>query len=92
MQLADEFAATGAWTQTVNLRDTSLPAGALVRLWGAGLAGGAAGFAVMHLFGASHHMVRGLLALGTFSLVYGAITVALGVPEAKALASRVLRR
>lgn len=33
MQLADEFAATGAWTQTVNLRDTSLPAGVyLVRL------------------------------------------------------------
>ena len=46
----------------------------------------------MQLFAGSHHMVRGLAALGTFALVYGVITVALGVPEAKGLASRVLRR
>ena len=77
---------------TARIGRTALPAGALVRLWGAGLAGGAAGFGVMQLIAASHHMVRGLLALGTFALVYGVITVALGVPEAKALAARVVRR
>ena len=77
---------------TARIGRTALPAGALVRLWGAGLTGGAAGFAVMQLMAPSHHMVRGLLALGTFALVYGVTTIALGVPEAKALAARVVRR
>ena len=77
---------------TARIGPTALPAGRLVRLWGAGLVAGAAGFGMMHLLGANHHMVRGLVALGTFALVYGAGTVAFGVPEASALASRVLRR
>lgn len=77
---------------TARIGRTALPAGTLARLWGAGLAGGAAGFGIMQLFAGSHHMVRGLAALGTFALVYGVITVALGVPEAKGVASRVLRR
>ena len=77
---------------TARIGPTALPAGRLVRLWGAGLVAGAAGFGMMHLLGANHHMVRGLVALSTFALVYGAGTVALGVPEASALASRVLRR
>ena len=77
---------------TARIGPTSLPAGTLVRLWGAGLTAGAAGFGVMHLLMGSHHMIRGLTALGTFALVYGSITVMLGVPEAKGIAARVLRR
>ncbi len=77
---------------TERIGPTALPAGRLARLWGAGLVAGAAGFGAMHLLGASHHMVRGLAALGTFALVYGAGTVALNVPEARALSGRVLRR
>jgi hypothetical protein len=42
--------------------------------------------------GGGHHMVRGLASLATFALVYGVATVALGVPEARALSNRVLRR
>jgi hypothetical protein len=77
---------------TERIGRTSLPAGRLLRLWGAGLTAGVAGFAVLQLMPAAHHMIRGLAALGTFAVVYGAATVALGVPEAKAIASRVLRR
>jgi putative peptidoglycan lipid II flippase len=77
---------------TARIGRTALPAGTLVRLWGAGLLAGAAGFGVMTLLGDVHHMIRGLAALATFVLVYGAVTVALGVPEAKAIAARITRR
>ncbi len=77
---------------TARIGRTALPVSTLVRLWGAGLLGAAAGYGVMLLFGSAHHMMRGLAALATFALVYGALTVALGVPEAKGIAARVLRR
>lgn len=77
---------------TARIGATSLPAGTLVRLWGAGLMAGVTGFAVMRLLMGSHHLIRGTAALGTFALVYGALTLALGVPEAKGIAARVLRR
>ena len=37
-------------------------------------------------------MIRGFAALGTFGAVYGLVTLALGVPEARALVRRVGRR
>ena len=77
---------------TARIGRTALPVSTLARLWGAGLLGAAAGYGVMLLFGSAHHMLRGLAALSTFALVYGALTVALGVPEAKGIAARVLRR
>ena len=77
---------------TARIGRTSLPPATLVRLWGAGLASAAAGFAVMQWLSASHHLVRGLASLGTFALVYGLATVALGVPEARGIVSRVTRR
>ena len=77
---------------TARIGRTALPPGTLVQLWGAGLVGGAAGYGVMLLFGTGHHFVRGLAALATFAVVYGIATVALGVPQARAIASRVLRR
>ena len=71
---------------------TGIPRMALARLWIAGLAAGAAGWGVMLVLDPRHQMVRGIAALVTFAIVYGAITVALGVPEARALMGRVTRR
>jgi putative peptidoglycan lipid II flippase len=71
---------------------TGIGAPALARLWGAGLAAGAAGFAVTYLASGAQHMVRGIAAIATFALVYGAATLALGVPEARAIVGRVGRR
>jgi putative peptidoglycan lipid II flippase len=77
---------------TARIGRTALPPTILVRLWGAGLAGAGVGYGVLLLFGTAHHMIRGLASLSAFALVYGLLTVALGVPEAKGLAARVLRR
>jgi putative peptidoglycan lipid II flippase len=71
---------------------TGIPRMALARLWIAGLAAGAAGWGVMLVLDPRHQMVRGIAALVTFAIVYGGITVALGVPEARALMGRVTRR
>lgn len=71
---------------------TGIPRMALARLWAAGLVAGAAGWGAMTVLDPRHQMVRGIAALVTFAVVYGAITVALGVPEARALMGRVTRR
>jgi hypothetical protein len=61
-------------------------------LWGASFAGGAAGWGVSQLANGAPHMLRGIAAIATFAVVYGAVTLALGVPEARALVARVRRR
>jgi len=72
---------------------TALPVGLLARLWGAAVLAGGAGYGVKLLLGTGgSHILRGLVALGVFAAAYGAITVALGVPEARGLADRVLGR
>jgi putative peptidoglycan lipid II flippase len=71
---------------------TGIAGSLLARLTGAGLLAGGAGWAVMRLFDPSRPMIRGVIALVVFSAIYGAVTLALGVPEARALASRVTRR
>jgi putative peptidoglycan lipid II flippase len=77
---------------TARIGRTGLPRGSLVKLWGAGLAAGAAGFGVMQLISASHPSIRGAVALVVFALAYGVATLAMGIPEAKSIAGRVLRR
>jgi hypothetical protein len=47
---------------------------------------------VMRVIDPAHQMIRGIAAIGAFALVYGAVTLALGVPEARGIAGRVLRR
>jgi hypothetical protein len=47
---------------------------------------------VTQLAHALPHVPRGLAGLAAFALVYGAATLALGVPEARALVARVRRR
>ncbi|MBA3671083.1 MAG: murein biosynthesis integral membrane protein MurJ, partial [Gemmatimonadaceae bacterium] len=71
---------------------TSLPAGRLVRLWGAGLVAAAAGWGAGMLLATRSPMLRGALVLTIFSLVYGLVTLVLGVPEARALVARARRR
>jgi hypothetical protein len=46
----------------------------------------------MHFVSPEHQMLRSLVALILFAVVYGAATLALGVPEARALVGRVRRR
>lgn len=77
---------------TARIGKTGIALGGLLRLWGAGLLAGAAGFGVMRIMNPAHQTVRGIAALLVFALIYGIVTVALGVPEAKGIAARVLRR
>jgi hypothetical protein len=58
----------------------------------AGLVAAAAGWGVTRLPLAAPRAVQGALAIGAFALVYGAVTLALGVPAARAIAARVRRR
>ena len=71
---------------------TGMPRARLVKLWIAALTAGAAGFALARLDFGHGHLLSGTLAILAFALVYGALTLALGVPEARALVARVQRR
>jgi putative peptidoglycan lipid II flippase len=71
---------------------TCMPRARLVTLWVAALAAGLVGFALARLDLGHGHLLSGSLAMLAFAAVYGALTLALGVPEARALVSRVRRR
>jgi putative peptidoglycan lipid II flippase len=71
---------------------TGIGAPALARLWGASLVAGGAGWGMTQLASGAPHMLRGVSAIATFAVVYGAVTLVLGVPEARALVARVTRR
>jgi putative peptidoglycan lipid II flippase len=64
----------------------------LARLWGSSLIAGAVGWGVMHLLGDAPHMVRGIAAILVFAVVYGALTLALGVAEARGIAAKLRLR
>jgi putative peptidoglycan lipid II flippase len=64
---------------------------ALLRFWGAGLLAGVVGWGVMHAMDPRHNMIRGISAMLAFAAVYGLTTLALGVPEAKAIVARFRR-
>ncbi len=71
---------------------TGTPIGQLAQLWGAGIVAGMASFVVQRVLHADHPFVGGVAAMSTFALIYGVATVALGVPQARQISSRVLRR
>jgi hypothetical protein len=71
---------------------TGMPRSRLVKLWVAALAAGLAGFALARLDFGHGHLLSGTLAMLAFAVVYGVLTLALGVPEARALVARVQRR
>ena len=69
----------------------TVPGATALRLWGASLLAAAAGWGVTRLPLAAPDAVRAAIALAGFALVYGLVTLALGVPEARALVARVRR-
>ena len=64
----------------------------LFALWAAGILAGVLALAVSRLWSHGQTTIGSALAIATFSLVYGVGTLALGVPEARALISRARRR
>jgi putative peptidoglycan lipid II flippase len=76
----------------IRIGATGIPLNLLARMWAAALAAGGSGWVLMAAMNPAHQTTRGVAALVTFAVVYGTLTVALGVPEARGLLARVLRR
>ncbi|MHB1072504.1 MAG: murein biosynthesis integral membrane protein MurJ [Gemmatimonadaceae bacterium] len=93
-------AGIAAWIEFLLLRRginrqvgvTGVPASLMVRLWAAALVAGAAGWGAKLVAGRLHRILLGAVVVGAFAIVYGLLTLAMQVPEAKAIASRVLRK
>lgn len=71
---------------------TGLPLAFSLRVWGASLGAAAAGWGVKLAAGDLGPVVLGVLVCGAFAAVYGALALALKVPEASALLATVRRR
>ncbi|MBP9202284.1 MAG: hypothetical protein KBF47_19845, partial [Gemmatimonadales bacterium] len=71
---------------------TGLSAGELARLWAPALLGAAIGYGVQSLLPGIHPVLRAAAALVPFGLVYLGGTVALRVPEGRALLARLRPR
>ena len=86
--------AAGELRRAINVRigKTGIPRSTLARFWAASLVSGGAGLGVMQLLRTLPHLPRGLAAIVTFAHLYGAMSLALGVPEARALVGRLRRR
>jgi len=71
---------------------TGLTRRGLVSLWSSAILAGLVGLGITRLWSSGQSVVGSVLAIAAFSLVYGAVTLALGVPEARAILARVRRR
>lgn len=71
---------------------TGLPASFSLRVWGAALGAASAGLGVKVLLGALGPVLLGALVCVVFAAVYGAVALALRVPEATALVLSLRRR
>ncbi len=69
----------------------TIPFKTLATFWGCALVGAAAGWGVRVLLHASPWVITGAAALVTYSLVYGLATLAVGLPEARAVVARLRR-
>jgi putative peptidoglycan lipid II flippase len=78
-------------TMNVRIGKTGLPAAYVVRLWGAALAGAAVAWGIKAWLPELHPVVAAVLILGPYGLVFGGMTLALGIPEASMLISSVHR-
>jgi putative peptidoglycan lipid II flippase len=84
------------WVEFVLLRNalsrrigrTGVGVGMLFRLWTAAVAGAAVGFALKQILPPMHPLLVAALVLSTYGALYGAITLAAGVPEARNLARK----
>jgi putative peptidoglycan lipid II flippase len=63
----------------------------VVLLWLSAAVAAGIGILVRHELAAAHRFVLATAVLGAFALVYGALTVAVGIPEARALLARASR-
>jgi putative peptidoglycan lipid II flippase len=80
--------------RTLNKRigSTGLPAGYIARLWIAAAAGAAVAWGFKLLISPMHPIPLAAIVLGSYGITYFAVTSALGLPEARVLIGRVLRR
>ncbi|HKZ80117.1 MAG TPA: murein biosynthesis integral membrane protein MurJ [Pyrinomonadaceae bacterium] len=70
---------------------TSLPFPFVIKLWLGALVGAALGWGLKTLLGPIHPIPQAALVLGTYGIVYFAVTSALGIAEARTLINRVSR-
>lgn len=78
---------------TARIGAADLPLSQFVRLWAAALPATAVGFGTKLVLGdALHPILRGGVVIGAFGVVYAALTLGLGVPEARATLDRLRRR
>lgn len=71
---------------------TGLPVSFMFSLVGAALAAGGGAYLVKISFGDAHRILLAAASIGTFAVIYGGVTMAMGVPEARALTEKVSRR
>jgi putative peptidoglycan lipid II flippase len=87
------------WTEFTLLRHslnerigvTGTPARLMLRLWGAAIAAGALAFGLKLVLPSTHAIVKAVIDLGLYGLVYLALVYAIGVPEARMLIRRFRR-
>jgi putative peptidoglycan lipid II flippase len=70
---------------------TGLPVRFLALLWAAAIAGVAAGYGVYRMTAALGPVPRAIAVLGPFGVLYLALTLGLGLPEARAILGRLRR-
>jgi putative peptidoglycan lipid II flippase len=93
-------AGMAAWVEFALLRRTlrarigkaALPASFLATLWLSAAIGAAVALGAKYAIGIRHPLVTGLLVLGLYGGTYLAATVVLGIPHARQLLRRVVRR
>jgi putative peptidoglycan lipid II flippase len=78
-------------TLRARIGEAVLPASFLARLWLSALVGATAGYGIKLALGTRHPLVTGGLALGTYGAIYLGATLALGIPQARALLARARR-
>ena len=71
---------------------TGLPRQYIGLLWLSAATSAGVAFVIRRELPATHRFVLAAIVLGAFGLVYGALTLALRVPESRALLARVSRR
>jgi putative peptidoglycan lipid II flippase len=80
--------------RTLNRRigSTGLPAAYVAKLWIAAAAGAAVAWTLKLLVSPMHPIPLATIVLGGYGITYFAVTSVLGLPEARVLIGRVLRR
>lgn len=71
---------------------TGLRQSFVATLWAAAILAAAVAFGLEHAMQWRHRFVMAVVVLGAFGLVYGGMTLAFGIPEARVLWQRVSRR